>query len=279
MAENETQQARLSLSYIYHLMKLTTIGFASVVLAVSSFCPVVMANQTGVLNLDQVSPYNFDVGGEFTAYVTSGPQFVQNYSPLATTAGGFDTFCVEVDVDFNPGSSFNFSLNPTQSSDGYALSEGAAYLYSEFATGNLPDYNYADPSALDSKFGYTDDAELQEALWWFQGNQHYDDGAFPVGTNNFYYQLALNNLGLNASTAESPNNGDYNVQVLVLSTLNGDSAQNQLVYLGVPDQGGASWLLILGSLGLLAFAHAVSRSVAAKPALQLSRTSPSRRRP
>jgi len=250
-------------------MKLTAIGLASAALAFASFAPVVKA-QTGSLNLDQVSPYNYDLGGEFTAFVTSGTQFVQNYSPLASTGGGFDTFCVEVDVDFNPGSSFNFSVNPNQSADGHTLSEGAAYLYSEFATGNLPGYNYANPSAMDSKFGYADAGELQEALWWFQGNQHYDDGAFPIGTNNFYYQLALSNLGLTSATAETANNGQYNVDVLVLTTLSGDPAQHQLVYLGVPDHGGTSMMLVLGLLGLLAFAHAMNRSAAAKPALQPS---------
>jgi VPDSG-CTERM motif len=241
-------------------MKLFTIGFAGAFLAVASFCPVVMA-QSGTLNLDQVSPYNYDVGGEFTAFITSGTPLGQNYSPLASTGGGFDTFCVEVAIDFNPGNSFNYTVNSTQSADGHTLTEGAAYLYTLFATGALPNYNYANPSATDAKLGFADAGELQAALWWFQGNQSYNDGAYPVGTNNYYYQLALSNLGLNSATAETPNNGQFAVDVLVLTDGQGNPAQNQLVY--VPDSGTTLMMFAVGLLGLFAFAYTAN-----KPKLQ-----------
>jgi hypothetical protein len=225
-----------------------------------------MANGTGILNLDQVSPYNYDVAGEFMAYVNSGTQFVQNYSPLATYDGGFGTFCIEVETDFNPGNqwAYNFSLNSSQSADGTTLSEGAAYLYAKFATGTLTGYNYANPGALDPALGYADAGELQAAIWWFQDNQHYDDGAYPVGTNNYYYQLALSNLGLNANTAETPNNGHFDVDALVLTFANGTPAQNQLVYLGVPDTAGTLALLILGMGGLAAYALVAHRVASRK---------------
>ena len=260
-------------------MKLGIIAVASVVMAAGVFCPDAMANQTGVLNLDQVAPYYYDVGGEFTAYVTSGPQFVQNYSPLATASGGFDTFCIEVEVDFNPGSSFNFALNPSQSADGTTLSKGAAYLYYEFATGQLSGYNYANPSAVVPSLGYSDDAELQAAIWWFQGNQQYGDGAYPVGANNYYYQLALSNLGLNSITAETPENGQFGVEALVLTNPDGSPAQNQLVYVGIPDKSGTWAMLLLGLAGLAAFARAADRFGARKPALQPCRVSAKRNPP
>jgi len=62
---------------------------------------------------------------------------VQNYAPVAKVGTAFDTFCVEVDTDFNPGSTYDFSVNLSHDSSGRVLTEGAAFLYYQFATGNL----------------------------------------------------------------------------------------------------------------------------------------------
>src|SRR5581483_1892629 len=121
------------------------------------------------------NPYSYSVGGEFSAHVT-GDNFVQNYAPAATYNGDFETFCVEVAVDFNPGQTYTYSLSQFDS-QGRALTLGAAYLYYEFATGQLSTLAF-DSSA--SGYDYTDtatrnqDAGLLEAAFWaLQGGQSY----------------------------------------------------------------------------------------------------------
>src|SRR5580698_8136926 len=85
-------------------------------------------------------------GGEFTALVSGGPNYAANYSPSAqaTVDGqtGFDTFCVEIDTAFSPGSTYNTSIGNTILPSGAAITMGTAYLYSQFALGTLKNYNY-----------------------------------------------------------------------------------------------------------------------------------------
>ncbi|MGD1085013.1 MAG: hypothetical protein ABSA47_09730 [Verrucomicrobiota bacterium] len=258
-------------------MKLNSRGLAGMVFALGVVSPVAMASESGVVTLDQVLPYYYDVGGEFAAFVSSGSQFVQNYAPVATVGTAFDTFCVEVDTDFNPGGTYDFSMNLLQDNEGRALTKGAAYLYYEFATGNLVYYNYAVPNALDPRFGYADAGELQQAIWWFQDYQHYDDAQYPVGTNNFYYQLALSNLGLDSATAETPNDGAFGVGVFQMTDPgSGDPAQNQLVLVSVPDQAGTLAMLALGLAGLAVFADGARRFGPGRLALQPCRARRSR---
>src|SRR5262245_36341460 len=76
-------------------------------------------------------------GGEFTALVTGGPNYAGNYSSSAqATVGGqtgFETFCVEIDVAFSPGSTYNTSVGNTIMPGGFPITLGTAYLYSQFA--------------------------------------------------------------------------------------------------------------------------------------------------
>jgi hypothetical protein len=183
--------------------------------------------------------YSFFPGGEFNA-VTSPDNFLPYYSPLAIVGDGFETFCIETTVDFNPGVTYSYTLGNLDSR-GVALSEGAAFLYYQFAEGILPGYDYTDTGARNADAG-----ALQSAIWWFQGGQTY--GGFPTATTDAFYSYATNSLGL--LNADAPNNGFYPVDVFQMWDANSQPAQNQLVV--VPDN--APTLLLFGAaLGALAW--------------------------
>jgi hypothetical protein len=192
-----------------------------------------------------------DSGGEFTA-VTSPQAFLGNYAPQATvnpgSGLGFETFCVQVNVQFNPGQTYNYSLsqNMQLNSANQPVTLGAAYLYNLFATANpLLGYNYTDPATRLADAGL-----LQSAIWDLEGGQSWSGDPFNPATNP-YYQLALSHLG-GLSAADSPSGGAYGVDFLALTDNNGGPAQNQLVYVGgsVPDGGSTAMFLAAGFGGL-----------------------------
>jgi hypothetical protein len=134
----------------------------------------------------------------------------------------------------------------TTDSQGRALSEGAAFLYTEFATGQLAGYNYTDAALRQADAG-----ELQAAIWAFQGGQSY--GGFPALATDPFYELATNTLGLSA--ADGADNGTYDVDILQMWNSDGAAAQNQLVFLDpparVPDAASTGGLLAAAAAGLI----------------------------
>jgi hypothetical protein len=214
-------------------------------------------------------PYAYSVGGEFTA-VTS-PSYLANYAPstqVATATGtGFETFCVQTQVDFTPynwgnTTPYNFTLSLSSigtgwnPSDAFALSEGTAYVYSQFAQGILSGYDYTDTATR-----ITDAGELQAAIWALQGGQTY--GGFPSGTTgNPFYTDAVDYLGANnLETAATPST-DFGVEIMNFTDGNGNSAQNQLMYVPptpypptAPDGGATLGLLALSVSGLAALSR------------------------
>jgi hypothetical protein len=229
-------------------------------------------DNTVVLTQDQ---YSYAVAGEFSMD-TSG-NFVGNYAPVATMGGNFETFCVESDVIFYPGQTYSYVLSD-EDSKGRALSEGAAYLYYEFATGQLAGYDYSSPAARfgslntsepmptqrlkASVFGgsrLADAGELQVAIWEFQNGQSFP--GYPSYTTDPFYSLVTNALG---AAAFSPNNGTYNVDIIQLWD-GAIPAQNQLVYLGatapvsMPDGASTSGLLALACAGLVLLARRLNQ--------------------
>lgn len=191
-------------------------------------------------------------GGEFTAFVTGGPNFAANYSSAAqATIGGqtgFETFCVEIDEEFSPGGTYNTSLGNTIIPGGAALTIGTAYLYSQFAQGTLSGYQYGTGTARE-----TSADELQDAIWYLQGEVTSAGNHFTMGSGNGYQggnylynfggtgfnpasdpfvNLVQTMFGANATASDAGNN--YGVQVLELSSAGGYN-QDQLVYCPVPE--------------------------------------------
>jgi hypothetical protein len=270
------------------MMKTKSIALAGVVLAAGSISPALMADNTVILIQN---PYSFDVGGEFTA-ITS-PSYTANYAAdtvISTEAGtGFSTFCVQTGTDFAPFNApwnnttpYDFTLSLTSLGGpgypgqpvtpgqpfSYALSEGTAYLYSQFAQGLLNGYDYnTGNDVLDAAARLTDAGLLQSAIWELQGGQSY--GGYPTGigdgvNGNIYYNDALNYLGASTINNAATLTTDFGVEIMNL-TLNGpdNNYQNQLIYLGggtppprrAPDNGTTLALLALSLAGLVGFSR------------------------
>jgi hypothetical protein len=217
---------------------------------------------------------NGETAGEFSVTGDAYNAYHANYNANAIVNGGFETFCVETGVNINLGNSYPYNYTVSQSTPGthntttgagLALTSGAAWLYEQFAlgdltTGNSDFYNYADTGSGNSR--KTDAGLLQSALWAFQGGQSVS--GWPSGTSgNPYYTAALNHFGT-LTLADAASAGAYNVAILNLTYPNGTVAQNQLVLTNKPTTtpDSASTVLLLGvSLGGL-FVAGLRRQVA-----------------
>jgi hypothetical protein len=183
------------------------------------------------------SPYSFGGAGEYEVKTPSG-SLLDGYAPETIVNDGFDTFCVEAGISSQDDVWYWYTLSDTDSL-GRPLTEGAAYLYSEFAQGELQGYNYTDPTER-----CIDAGELQSALWALQGNQ-FGTPVFPTGhSGNPFFDLAVATLGSENITA--PNDGRFDVEVLQLWGPGHTMIQNQLVLesTGVPEPSSASLALL-----------------------------------
>ena len=114
------------------------------------------------------------------------------------------------------------------------ITQGVAYLYSQFAAGTLAGYDYTPGSGRVASAG-----NLQEAIWYLLGG--YGDGAQLTGT-------ALTDLKAwdpNSTDWTKSANGAFGVRDMVL--LEPGQAQDQLVVVPEPTT------LISGALMLLPF--------------------------
>ena len=222
-----------------------TVLFASL----AALSPTASANS---LILD-LGPYHSGVGGEFNAYSASLNPTALGYSPLTMAnvghGMGFETFCVEYNEHFTPGGTYNYTISQAAIHGGVPggsnpLSLGTAWLYLQFAEGNLTGYNFTNAANRTTNAG-----QLQDTIWWLEA-QRPDPGA----TNQFR-QLVISQFG-SATSAMADNNGFYGVAVLNLYFPDGSNAQDQLVL--VPDSGTTAVLLAGGLLGLLLFHRKVT---------------------
>jgi hypothetical protein len=199
-------------------------------------------------NSDYISQLH-GYGGEFTAVTgaystTSNTTTVANLEKLgyvantitaaSTTYGntetGFDTFCLQENVSFNTNTQYYYSLSNSLPP---ALTVGAAWLYYEFATGNLSSFAYTGGSAA------ADAAELQNAIWYLQSetpyNQYFGNGTI---TTDPYLILAETEFGNSLTKAEAADTlGGYGVEVMNLNTQSngqGTAVQDQLILTGTP---------------------------------------------
>ena len=194
-------------------------------------------------------------GGEFNAFSADFAPATMGYNPAKTIYnGGFETFCVEGNEFFSPGSSYNYGISQGAIHGGISggdpdpISRATAWLYLKFATGTLAGYNYTPGSGGDASAG-----DLQAAIWFLEGEG---------GANNQFSQLAATTLGGNYLL---DNNGFYGVGVLNLWDGNGNPAQDQLVLTpgpnthGLPD-GGTTIMLLGGALSVLGMARRYLKS-------------------
>ncbi len=175
---------------------------------------------------------------------------------------GFETFCLEYTEHFTPGGTYNYTISQAAIHGGISngsdpLSLGTAWLYLNFAEGNLAGYNFTNGANRTTNAG-----QLQDTIWWLEGERP------DPGATNPFEQLVISQFG-SATNAMADNNGTYGVAVLNLYDLNGGLAQDQLVL--VPDSGTTAVLLGVGLLGLFLFHRKITRHRHAAAALKTLR--------
>ncbi len=173
-----------------------------------------------------------------------------NYSPFTMNyvqAGTFQTFCVERDENISPSTTYDVTLNNITMFTGVPLPAGVAYLYQQFAIGNLP-YNYVDtPAGARTINGFANAYTLQNALWFFMGQ-------YSGQENNPYVVQANNALGGVAATF-APDNGAHRVSILNLwapgqSHDRLHSYQDVLIYNPVPEPSSVALLSVAALVAL-----------------------------
>jgi len=226
-------------------MKKTIIGiFAVAALVVSQAWAV-------PVTVTRLAGYAVGDGGEFNIAPVFGNG---SYAPAVLVGGGFETFCVQA-------SGLNSTIGPLPATYDATLASspvslGTAWLYYQFATGNLAGYKYTDFSAtlvntLNYPAGFPTTARagsaygLQAAIWVLEGFTGY-----PVDTAAAASWLALveGATGKTLGQLQAQNNGTYQVARVVLTDANRNQVQNMLAL--VPDGGSALMLLGMGLSGL-----------------------------
>ena len=78
---------------------------------------------------------------------------------------------MEYNEHFTPGSSYYYGISQGAINGGVSggnpdpISRGTAWLYLQFATGNLQGYNYTGPN------GNLSAGALQDTIWWLEGER------------------------------------------------------------------------------------------------------------
>lgn len=186
-------------------------------------------------------PWQAGSGGEFTLKILSGMSWVPGaYAPATQNQGGvvpsFQTFCVEEFESISGNTTYDYTLSDTTRLTNIKLTQGAAYLYAQFARGTLAGYDY-----LNSGAGRKATAsQLQLAIWYFMGQVTLGQAG---GAGATFVAAGLANGGL------SLNNGLYPVDVVNMwkvGQVGRSQVQDVLVYHpGLPDGG-----MTLGFIGL-----------------------------
>lgn len=237
------------------------LGLAGIVAA-----PNLFAAMTVTL-IDNTSQYSYANGGEFRAVGGGTPtslDSIVNWSAYSSSTKGtvtavtdgsswgyssglagkayFQTFCVEYNEEFVPGTTYNVGVSQkamygSQPLGGDPISIGTAWLYSQFAAGTLSGYNYAYGGGRQSS---TSAGALQQAIWWLEGE--------TGGVKTSFVTTAETALSLNDTTIKNNSDGAYGVDVLNLGAAG--AVQDQLVIV-IPEAttiiAGALLLLPLGA--------------------------------
>lgn len=195
------------------------------------------AVRADLLQLKMHNNYGDGPGGEFLIEPVAGFDFTP--ASLGQNSNGwFETFCVEKNEYMEFGPTYYAVLNDEAVNGGGGpnpdpLDVRTAYLYEQFITGQLADYNFGTGALRVASAN-----ALQDIIWYIEQEQGWNAGWTSATLQYKFYQDAQANAGLDIG----------NVRVL---NLYGDSQltvqkQDQLVMIPAP---GAALLAVAG-LGL-----------------------------
>jgi hypothetical protein len=172
--------------------------------------PNIYADQVSLVGGSGYGPYQTGIGGEFTLQPDAGLSWVlsfYNANPTTQTkdvmglTDTFQSFCVEINEHIYPYATYDATISQNSIYTGVTLSLGAAWLYDQFVSGTLQNYDYTRANTATVQ-------DLQTAIWYFMGVAAYD----PL---NQYIQLADTTFGTDADALVA-SAGAYNVAVLNL---------------------------------------------------------------
>jgi hypothetical protein len=214
-------------------------------------------------------PYQSGQGGEFTLQDVGGWLDLVGYKAGVTSGIGpddilsFQSFCIEKSEVIDGGTTYNATLNENAMNGGVShggdpVSVGTGWLYSQFAQGTLDDYTYSGSSWARRASA----AELQNAIWWLEGDGTYD-------RHNDFMVAVVAEFGSKAA-AKADGGAQYGVYALNLwsgSDSTRHRAQDQLYFQGLPTasqetvpDGGQTAVMLGGALvGLAWWARRVGR--------------------
>jgi VPDSG-CTERM motif len=225
--------------------------FAAVITITALAVPTLFANTMSTV--DGYGPFQTGQGGEFTFQSTDLTAFINGYysgakNQFAGATPNFQTFCVEGAETVSANTTYNFAFNSkTVASANQPLSVGAAFLYSQFASGALlsstPGYDYANTGVG----RLTDAGLLQIAIWHYMGGIE-NNGAYNA--SNPYEAYAAGFFGTDLLAQAIASVGFDGVSVLNSFNLDGTGAQDMLIW-NSPDGGTTVMLLGMGLMGLV----------------------------
>lgn len=208
------------------------------------------------LNTNPFSNGNGLGGGEFTAVAVSGSIDKSAYSSLALYQGNIEVFCLEYNEHFSPGGVYDYTINSNAfggdvaGGGGDPISLGTAWLYQQFATGNLLNFAYDQNNVTARK---NSSSLLQLAFWYLEDETQFISGygSYDPTSNDFLNQAATRFGGL--ASAKNDANGAFGTAVLNITSGNGANLHQSQVFLtNVPDSATTLALVGLALVGLVA---------------------------
>jgi hypothetical protein len=190
------------------------------------------------------SAYRTGDGGEFVAQMADPPWSfaLGNYASTTLNQAGyansFQTFCIERNEYISNGVTYDIDIGLAAVKGGVGgpkpdpISVGTAYLYQQFATGQLADYKYTPGPDRSTSAGL-----LQNAIWALE--QELDA---PSAGDNAFWDLVVGEFGVAGAMADA--SAGWGVRAMNLHACVTPTYQSQLVLVPVPAAA------LLGFIGL-----------------------------